>query len=129
MPEVIGQTLYNARIRISVNELNVTEPVQEIYSDNYPAGVVVDQDLPRQEKSLPWGQVCFYLSVKVQPADQQVPSLVGLTIEDAGGELEKLNLLLDSNTGQATSMEYFAGQIISRIPLPGLRCGKVLQYR
>lgn len=119
VPEVIGQTLYNARIRISVNELNVTEPVQEIYSDNYPAGVVVDQDPLPGEKLAVGAGVLLSVSKGPQPADQQVPSLVGLTIEDAGGELEKLNLLLDSNTGQATSMEYFAGQIISQDPPAG----------
>lgn len=119
VPEVIGQTLYNARIGISVNELNVTNPVQEIYSDDYPAGVVVDQD-PQAGAKLPKGSdVLLSVSKGPQPVSRQVPSLLGLTVEIAGGELEKLNLRLDSNTGRATSTDYFAGQIISQNPTAG----------
>lgn len=119
VPAVIGQTLYNARISISVNELNVNDPVQEIYSDDYPVGVVVNQDpLPGARLSKGLG-VSLSVSKGPQPVIQQVPSLVGLTVEIAREELDKLNLLLDPNTGRAASADYFAGQIISQDPVAG----------
>ncbi|MDD2553967.1 MAG: PASTA domain-containing protein, partial [Desulfotomaculaceae bacterium] len=119
VPEVIGQTLYNARLKISVNELSVNDPVQERYSDDHPEGVVVEQD-PRPGTQLSKGSgVLLIVSKGPQPISRQVPSLVGLTEESARGELDKLNLYLDSNTGRATSTDYFAGQIISQDPAAG----------
>ncbi len=119
VPEVIGQTLYNARMSINVNELNVTEPVQEVYSAEYAVGTVVDQAPRGGAKASKGAGVLLSVSKGPQPVNRQVPNLVGLTVEDAGGALDQVKLHLDSNNGQASSADYFAGQIISQDPVAG----------
>ncbi|MFX4261682.1 Stk1 family PASTA domain-containing Ser/Thr kinase [Pelotomaculum propionicicum] len=119
VPDVKGLTLNDARIKINKNELNVTDPVQERTSNDVPAGVVIDQD-PKPGSKLSRGSgVLLFVSKGPQPVSQQVPSLIGLTVESARAELDKLKLKLDPNAGRATSADYFAGQIISQSPAKG----------
>jgi len=119
VPDVEGLTLSDARIKISQNELNVAEPTQELYSNDYPEGVVVDQD-PKPNSKLSRGSgVTLYVSKGPQPANLQVPNLVGMTVEQARTELDKLKLKLDSNIAKATSIDYPSGRIISQNPAKG----------
>ena len=62
VPEVIGYTLSDARIKISQHELIVYEPYQEKYINDYPVGVVMDKD-PKPETNLSKGSgVTLYVS-------------------------------------------------------------------
>jgi serine/threonine-protein kinase len=119
VPAVIGLPIGEAKILINKNELNVADPVQERNSNEYPAGVVLDQD-PKAGSKLSRGSgVMLFVSKGAQPVNQLVPSLVGLTVDGAKAELDKLKLKLDANAGKATSTEYFAGEIISQSPAKG----------
>lgn len=119
VPDVIGYTLNDARIKINKNELNVTDPIQERTSNDYPAGVVIDQD-PKPGSKLSKGSgVLLFVSKGPQPVSRQVPSLIGLTVDEARAELDKLKLKLDPNAGRATSTNYFAGQIVNQSPAKG----------
>lgn len=119
VPDVIGLTLNDAKIKINKNELNVTDPIQERSSNDYPAGVVLDQD-PKSGSKLSKGSgVRLFVSKGPQPVSRQVPSLIGLTVDSARAELNKIKLKLDPNAGRATSADYYAGQIISQSPAKG----------
>lgn len=119
VPDVIGYTQNDARIKINKNELNVTDPIQERTSNDYPAGVVIDQDPKPGSKISRGSGVLLFVSKGPQPVSRQVPSLIGLTVDEARAELDKLKLKLDPNAGRATSADYFAGQIVSQSPAKG----------
>lgn len=119
VPDVIGMTLNEAKIKINNSELNVTDPVQEKTSNYYAAGVVMDQD-PKPNSMISRGSgVLLIVSKGPQPVNRQVPDLTGLTVESAWAELDKIKLKLDTNVGRAASKDYFAGQIISQNPVKG----------
>jgi len=116
VPSVIGYKLSDAIARINQNELNVADPVQERYSNDYAQGVVLDQDPKPGEKLSKGSQVFLFVSKGKQPVTRQVPDLTGLTVEKAKAELEKLNLKLDENIGKVKSDDYFSGQVITQVP-------------
>jgi len=119
VPNVIGYTLSDARVKISQHELIVYEPYQERYSNDYPAGVVMDQD-PKPETSLTKGSgVTLYVSKGPQPVLRKIPNLIGMTEEQARWELEKVKLKMADNVIRAASAEYMQGQIISQNPGSG----------
>jgi len=119
IPHVIGLTLSAARIEINKNELNVAG-VERQYNPDYPEEVVFNQD-PEGDFELPRGSgVVLYVSKGPQPVIRQVPDLTGLTLDEAGKELDKLNLILDAeNAGSAASTSYFSGQVIAQKPAGG----------
>lgn len=119
VPDVIGLSVNDAKIKINQNELNITEPVQERYSNDYPVGVVMDQD-PKPGKRLSRGSgVLLFVSKGPQPVARQVPDLTGMTVDKAGAELEKLKLKLDPNVKKVVSTDYFSGQVVSQTPAKG----------
>jgi serine/threonine-protein kinase len=119
VPDVVGLSLSDARIKISQNELNVAEPVQERYSNDYPQGVVIDQDPKANSKLSKGSGVTLYVSKGPQQANIQVPNLSGMTVDQARSELDKIKLKLDNNIVRAASTDYPAGQIISQNPARG----------
>ncbi|WP_243120398.1 Stk1 family PASTA domain-containing Ser/Thr kinase [Pelotomaculum sp. FP] len=119
VPDVVGYSVSDARIKISQNELNVAEPQQERYSDEYPEGVVMDQDPEPNTKLSRGSGVTLYVSKGPQPADIQVPDLAGKTVEQARSALDKVKLKLDDNFTKASSAAYMEGQIISQSPDKG----------
>lgn len=119
VPDVIGHSLSDARIIISQHELNVAEPPQERYSDDYPQGVVMDQE-PKVNSKLSKGSgVTLVVSKGPQPANIQVPDLEGMTVQQARSELDKVKLKLDENISRTASTEYLEGQIINQNPDKG----------
>jgi len=118
VPDVVGLTLNDARIKINQHELTVNEPIQEVYSDQYPKGVVVDQDPKPNTKLVRGSGVTLYVS-KGPKQVITVPNLIGLTLPEAKAKLEELALQLDSNVTEVVSTEYFEGQIISQNPSKG----------
>jgi serine/threonine-protein kinase len=119
VPDVVGISLSDARIRISQNELNVAEPVQYSYSNEYPKDVVMDQDPKPNTKQSRGSGVTLTVSKGPQQANIQVPDLSGMTADQARSELDKVKLKLDSNIAKAASNDYPAGQIISQNPAKG----------
>ncbi|OPZ74658.1 MAG: Serine/threonine-protein kinase PrkC [Firmicutes bacterium ADurb.Bin456] len=118
VPEVIGYTVSDARIKINQHELNVAEPPQERYSNDYPVGVVVDQNPGANTNLSKYSGVTLYVSKGPQPVLHQLPRLIGLTEEQARKELEKIKVKIDDNIIRATSADYMQGQIISQ-NIPG----------
>ncbi|HOV78511.1 MAG TPA: Stk1 family PASTA domain-containing Ser/Thr kinase [Bacillota bacterium] len=116
VPDVVGLTVGDAKIKLNQNDLNVAEPLQERYSNEYPQGVVMDQDPKPGTKLLKSSGVVLSVSKGPQPAAVKVPDLIGLTVDRARAELEKVKLKLDGNVTRATSTAYFAGQVIGQSP-------------
>jgi serine/threonine-protein kinase len=119
VPEVIGLTRSEARIKLSQHELNEAEPPQEMYSNDYPEGLVIDQSPKPNASQVKGSGVTLYISKGPQPVIRQIPDLIGLTVDKARAELEKVKLKLDENVIRATSADYLQGQIISQNPVGG----------
>lgn len=116
VPDVIGYTLSDAKIKINQSDLNVSDPVQERNSNEYPAGVVIDQD-PKPGAKLSKGSgVVLFVS---KGAGVKVPDLTGLTLDKARAELDKVKLKLGDNVNRVTSTDYLQGQITGQTPAKG----------
>lgn len=118
VPDVLGYSENDARIKISQNELLVNEPPQERYSDDYPQGVVIEQDPKANTKLSKGSGVTLYISKGPQPKNIQTPDLTGMTVDEARSELAKVKLKLDDTISRTTSYEYLEGQIVSQNPAP-----------
>ncbi|OPX84205.1 MAG: Serine/threonine-protein kinase PrkC [Pelotomaculum sp. PtaB.Bin104] len=117
VPKVTGLPLSNAIAAINQSELNVFDTVKEKYSNDYPKGVVMEQD-PNAGVSLAKGAPVT-LTVSKGPMPQQVPDLTGKTVEQARAELEKVKLKLDENINRAASTDFISGQVITQSPAKG----------
>ncbi len=118
VPSVVGSNLNAARIELSKNDLNIAA-VKEDYNESYPEGVIYDQEPKAGVKIAKGSGVVLYVSKGPAPKMSTVPSLAGLTLDRARGELEKAGLKLDENVAKAASTEYFAGQVVSQNPPAG----------
>lgn len=119
VPEVIGRLFNEAKIMLNQADLNVIEPPRELYSDEYPQGVVVDQEPKPNIKLAKGSGVTLYVSKGKEPVTQKTPDLAGLTLDQARTALEKVKLKLDSNVGRASSNEYFSGLVAAQSPVKG----------
>lgn len=119
VPNVVGLLLSEAKIKISQHELNVKEPVQEKYSNDFAAGVVMEQDPKAGERLAKGSGVILVLSKGPEPQNRQVPDLTGLTLDKAREELEKVKLRLSENITRYSSQDYPAGYVISQDPARG----------
>jgi serine/threonine protein kinase/beta-lactam-binding protein with PASTA domain len=118
VPDVVGLTINDARIKINQYELIVNEPLEEMYSEQYPKGVVVDQEPKPNARLVRGSGVTLYVSKGPQRVIT-VPALIGLTMSEAEAELDKLALQLDSNVTEVANTDYFEGQIIGQNPSQG----------
>lgn len=120
VPSVIGKTLSEARIILSQYDLSVVEPPQEKPSNDIPVGVVMDQE-PKPESKLSKGSgVVLFISKGPEPQNRVVPDLVGLPLDKARAELEKVKLKLDEDVTRVTSRDYPQGYVISQNPAKGI---------
>lgn len=118
VPSVIGLTLNDAKAKIFQNELFPAEPVQEVYSSEYAQGTVVDQEPRPDARATKGSRVSLFVSKGAQ-AKRQVPDLVGLTLDKARVELEKVKLKLDDKVSSSKSSDYFKGQVTAQNPATG----------
>ena len=121
VPDLYKLTLLDAKVRAARAGLKISEPVQEGYNDNVTEGCIYQQ-YPTAGAEKPAGSfITVYVSQGKNLARARVPSLIGLTIEQAGEELKKINLKLDESFQWANydSPDYLSGQIISQEPKAG----------
>lgn len=121
VPDLYKLNLVSAKARLSQAGLKINEPVGEGYDSAVSQGYIFRQE-PQAGDRLPQGsRVTVYVSLGPPLGESQVPSLVGLTIDQARVELNKKNLKLDENFQWATSesAEYLSGQIIDQQPAAG----------
>lgn len=121
VPDLYKLTLLDAKVRVARVGLKISEPVQEGYNDDVTEGCIYQQTPTAGAKEPAGSFVTVYVSLGNNLAKAQVPSIIGLTIEQARAELNKKNLKLDEKFEWANfdSADYLSGQIISQDPGAG----------
>lgn len=113
VPGVVGETERSAKIMLTNAGFNVDPNIGEIYDEQVPAGVVIQQD-PKPETKQPIGSD-VHLTVSLGPELKKIPmpDLLGKTVEEARTILKENMLEVDKITNEI-SYEYFSGQIIEQ---------------
>jgi serine/threonine-protein kinase len=117
VPNLVGLTELEAQQRLDAAGL-IKGDTKRRRTDEVPPGQVVDQapDAGRQLQA--GGAVDIWISQRPKPVE--VPSVVGLTVQDAQVELEAANLAL-GEVSEQNDQEIPEGQIISQDPGAGER--------
>ncbi len=110
VPKVVGEMRVNAEADLKMKGLKVT--VEEAFDDEVVAGVVISQS-PANGKSVEMGSTVTIVVSK--GADKvKVPSLLGMTLDEAKEELEKVGLKLDSTYDEEFSATVKLGQVMQQ---------------
>jgi eukaryotic-like serine/threonine-protein kinase len=113
VPRVIGQTLEEAERILSNRGLEVVSDVR--VNETADPGTVFDQD-PLPGDVVNEGSTVTILVAR-EPRTFPVPSVIGLTVEEAEAALSDAGLQLGS-TSEAPSAEFEEGTIIDQSPAP-----------
>ena len=108
VPNVVGKNVNAAKSML--DELGLIVTIEEEENDNYEAGTVFDQSLKEGSEA----EVGDKITIKVSKQSQTtVPSVVGLSLDDARASLAKNNLSVGSIDRQ-NSDSYGPDQVISQ---------------
>lgn len=108
VPNVVGKNVETAKSML--DDLGLIVVIEEEENDNYDAGTVFDQSLKEGSEA----EVGDKITIKVSKQSQTtVPSLVGLSLDDARSSLAKNNLSVGSIDRQ-NSDSYGPDQVISQ---------------
>ncbi len=118
VPDVVGLTEAEARLLIGRNEFVVSEPVQQDYSSEYAAGMVMAQEPRPKTQAAKGSKIAITVSKGPPPVTHTVPDLTGLTIEKAREELSKIKLVLSDEISKIPSRDYLPGQVVKQEPKP-----------
>ncbi|MEG6615246.1 Stk1 family PASTA domain-containing Ser/Thr kinase [Peptococcaceae bacterium 1198_IL3148] len=116
LPDVMGLPISEVRLALQNLDFEYTE--EEVFSDKYEAGLVVDQD-PGPGEYPKGTKVALEVSKGAEPKVHPMPTLVGLPLSQAEQKVAELNLILDEPTLTQASDEYMQGYVISQKPEPG----------
>jgi serine/threonine-protein kinase len=96
VPDVVGQTLEDAKTILSAADVSGSQGSEE-YSDDIEAGMVIRIELAEGQVLKPGDSVLLTTSKGRAPVD--VPNIVGWTWRDAKAKLDELGILYDYNQG------------------------------
>ncbi|RYD04582.1 hypothetical protein N752_14510 [Desulforamulus aquiferis] len=114
VPDVTGVSYDEARLTLISNEFQPEVP-EYIYHPTIDDGKVVEQE-PRGKTQAPRGsRVKLKVSRGPEPQILKIPSLIGLTQEEARSRLTGMGLNLAEISAQP-SQDYLTGQIIAQNP-------------
>jgi len=125
VPDLYQKTINEARLELIKLDLNLEEPVKEDYHEQVPKDLIFKQTPNPKDKLKKGGKVTVYVSLGPPPLSPDktgenqeiiVPSLTGLSIEEARNKLVENGLSLDENFQWETSEQYPNGKIISQEP-------------
>jgi eukaryotic-like serine/threonine-protein kinase len=122
VPEgLIGADVTEAITAIEAAGLASVDPPVEAYSDDAPVGTVISVTLPDGSDAVAAGRAvrgaALTLSVSQGPAPVTMPSLTGLTVDEAEKRLADDDIALTTTTDWSSDVP--KGQIISQDPGPG----------
>ncbi|GAB1475701.1 Stk1 family PASTA domain-containing Ser/Thr kinase [Bacillota bacterium] len=117
IPSLIGRTLSDATFLLESYGY-VRGSVSEQYSE-MPVGVVISQSPQAGSSGNPGTSVSLVISLGEEHIDTIVPSLLGMTLEQAKAALEKEKLILSSDVGYAPSRDYTEGFVCDQSVSPG----------
>jgi serine/threonine-protein kinase len=125
VPDLYQKTINEARLELIKLDLNLEEPVKEDYHEQVPKDLIFKQTPNPKDKLKKGGKVTVYVSLGPPPLSPDkigenqeiiVPSLMGLSIEEARYKLAENGLSLDENFQWETNEQYPNGKIISQEP-------------
>jgi len=91
MPALIGLTPKDAGFRLKEHSLNLNNTIYE-FSEFYPEGVVINQSVPAGEQVERNRNINITVSLGPPPSSQEIPNLVGRSMNHAIKELESIGL-------------------------------------
>jgi serine/threonine-protein kinase len=125
VPDLYRKTINEARLELIKADLNLEEPVKEDYHEQIPKGLIFKQAPAPKDKLKKGSKVTVYVSMGPPPLSPDkvgenqeiiVPSLKGLSLEEARNKLAENGLSLDENFQWETSDQYLSGKIIRQEP-------------
>lgn len=118
VPNVVGQHVREAGIRLSNAGFNVPQEPEYVFNTEVSENVVIKQ-VPEAHSMQPRGkEITLVVSRGPQPEYISMPDLVGLSLGEAEKELDEARLELGAVTHEQ-SEEYFSGQVINQDVKPG----------
>jgi serine/threonine-protein kinase len=118
LPDVMGSPISEARLALQNADFEFSE--EEVFSDQYEAGVVVKQD-PTAGQHPKNTKVKLQVSKGAEPKPHDMPTLVGLELGVAQQKVAELNLIMDEPIQSQSSDEYMKGYVINQNPAAGTK--------
>ncbi len=112
---MVGQSERTARLRLEQDGVTIGA-VSDVYSTDYPTGVVVAQDPPA---SINAPRVTLLVNRGAEATGYVMPDLVGLEGRRAGDALRELGFRVSVGVARFTAST--AGTILRQTPAPGAR--------
>ncbi len=117
VPDLSGLSVADARLELRNAGLRMGD-IQYVFDQEVPEGIIVSQE-PRANRRVKVNEkIDVAVSKGPQPSQVQVPSLVGLSLEEAKSRLAESKLVLGSVT-ERESVEYYAGIVVAQTPVSG----------
>ena len=121
LPDIVGLKVSSARLALTEAGFIVGEEIPE-YSASIPEGTVTGISVPEQPNLKPGTEVVKGTTIDIVvsqgPTPREVPSLIGLTVENATALLDSLGLKLNRADTQF-SPDVLAGAIAAQSPAAG----------
>ncbi|KUO52433.1 MAG: hypothetical protein APF76_05205 [Desulfitibacter sp. BRH_c19] len=118
VPNVIGETLRAARIKIENLDLLVDEEIEEVFSEEHPEGRVVGQNPLAGVMQDVGSEISLVVSKGAKLENIKMPDLRGLALAEAENILREKRLDLGIMSYE-DSDKYFTGQVVSQDISPG----------
>ncbi|WP_028307405.1 Stk1 family PASTA domain-containing Ser/Thr kinase [Desulfitibacter alkalitolerans] len=118
VPDVIGDNIRTARIRIENANLTVDEQIEEVFSEEHPVGRVIGQSPLGGVMQDMGAGVSLVVSKGPRLENIPMPDLRGLALAEAENTLREKRLNLGIISYQ-DSDQYFTGQVVSQDITPG----------
>ena len=118
VPNVVGQHVREAEIRLSNAGFNVPQEPEYVFDNEVSEDIVIKQ-VPKAHSMQPRGEkISLVVSKGPEPEYIKMPDLVGMSLGEAEEELNQARLELGAVTHEQ-SEEYFSGQVINQDVKPG----------
>jgi serine/threonine-protein kinase len=115
VPNLIGLTKAEAQQELDGAGL-ITGDTTRHRTDEFPPGQIIDQDPDAGRQLQAGGAVDIWISAAPKPVE--VPSVVGMVLQDAEAELTAAGLIL-GEVSQLSDQDVPEGEIISQLPAAG----------
>lgn len=113
VPDVTGETLRSARIKIMNSKFTFNDNVTEIYDSEVSSGRIIKQ-IPEPDELMPEGtEIELVISKGSKPEKIEMPNLIGLSLFEAESKLENAKINIGEITYES-SESYFNGQVIKQ---------------
>ena len=118
VPSLIGLTTSEAEISL-LNEGFSKGAMEGIYDDRFAKGLVISHNPAAGSKEAKGTKINIMYSKGKTPERITMPSLIGLSLQEAKNKLTENNLVLGT-VGNQSSNEYFSDQIVAQDTEPGV---------